>query len=55
VKLKERRGSCPTDAIRETIGAVVGSEVSLAVEQVEGDDLLGFSPGRKARVVESRV
>jgi phenylacetate-CoA ligase len=55
VRLKERGGTCPSDAIREAIGAVVGSGMSITVEKVEGDDLPESSPGRRARVVESRL
>ena len=55
VRLKERGGTCPTDAIREAIGAVVGSGMSITVEKVEGEGLLEPSPGGKARVVESKL
>jgi len=55
VQVKERGGACPTDAIREAVGEVVGSGIRIAVEKAEGGDLLEPSPGRRARVVESKL
>jgi phenylacetate-CoA ligase len=55
VQMKDRRGTCPTEAIRETIGAVVGSQTSIVVEQMERSAMLSTSLGRRTRVVECKL